>query len=295
MSTATGSIDAAMQHCRDITRARARNFYYGLKLLPEPKRSSLYAIYAWMRRADDIIDDSDGRELTRIELDRFSETTIEALEGRCDADDPLWIAFTETARTFKLDAAPFLDMLEGQRADLDERSIVTSEDLFTYCRQVASTVGLVCIQVWGYDDSAAPSLAVDRGIAFQLTNILRDIREDVELDRCYIPDQQLKDAGMTPDDLVSWRPADRAESIIEGWIATARSHYERSAPLEEMIDPACRPTLWAMTTIYRELLERIAKDPHRIVEDRRVRLNAIHKTSIALRAKWMARSAGPAK
>ena len=102
---------------------------------------------------------------------------------------------------------------------------------------------------------------MDRGIAFQLTNILRDVKEDVQLGRCYLPAQQLREAGIATDDLVQWRPSDRCEAIITGWIDIARDHYERSAPLDGMIDAACRPTLWAMTTIYRELLDRIARDP----------------------------------
>jgi len=288
-------MDAALEHCRDITRARARNFYYGLKLLPEPKRSALYAIYAWMRHADDIIDDALTTDDARSELNHFTILTKDALDQRIFTSDPIWMAFAETARAFELNPQPFLDMIEGQVADLEGRAIETTDDLFTYCRQVASTVGLVCIEIWGYDDPAAPGLAVDRGIAFQLTNILRDVQEDVQRDRCYLPAAQLREAGISPDDLVNWRPSDRCEAIVTGWINIARDHYERSAPLDGMIDAACRPTLWAMTTIYRELLDRIARDPRRVVEDRRVRLTALHKTSIALKAKWMARSGGSSR
>lgn len=295
MSTTPTSMDAALEHCRDITRSRARNFYYGLKLLPEPRRSALYAIYAWMRRADDIIDDALTPHDARRELDHFTVLTRDALDKRIFTSDPMWIAFTETARAFTLKPEPFLDMIKGQLADLEGRSIETTEDLFTYCRQVASTVGLVCIEIWGYDDPAATELAVDRGIAFQLTNILRDVQEDVQSGRCYLPAQQLREAGISTDDLVQWRPSDRCEAIVTGWIDIARDHYERSAPLDGMIDAACRPTLWAMTTIYRELLDRIARDPQRVVKDRRIRLNALHKTSIALKAKWMARSGGSAR
>jgi phytoene synthase len=182
-----------------------------------------------------------------------------------------------------------MDMIDGQYADLDGQRIETMDDLFTYCRQVASSVGLACIHIWGYSNPAAPALAVDRGIAFQLTNILRDVQEDVERGRCYLPAIQMEEASITPDDLIAWRPSDRCESIITGWVNIAREHYERSAPLDDMIDATCRPTLWAMTTIYRELLERIGRDPQRVVREKRVSLSALHKTSIAVRARWMAR------
>lgn len=281
------AIAIAMDHCRALTKARARNFYYGLKLLPEPKRSALYAIYAWMREADDIIDGESG--IARPEtLERFASTTRAVLDGAAPPDDPMWIAFGQTARDFTLDAQPFIDMIEGQVSDLEERPIRTRDDLFEYCRQVASTVGLVCIEVWGYDDPAAPALAVDRGIAFQLTNILRDIHEDVQRGRCYLPSDQLAESGLPPGDLVRWLHADRCESIVRGWIDTARDHYERSAPLDAMISADCRPTLWAMTTIYSDLLDRIARDPRRSATGHRVRLSKLHKATIALRARRMA-------
>ena len=136
---------------------------------------------------DDIIDDALTPHDARRELDHFTVLTRDALDKRIFTSDPMWMAFTETARTFTLKPEPFLDMIKGQLADLEGQSIETTEDLFTYCRQVASTVGLVCIEIWGYDDPAATELAVDRGIAFQLTNILRDVQEDVQSGRWLPP------------------------------------------------------------------------------------------------------------
>ena len=279
----------AFKWCRDVTKKRARNFYYGLKLLPEPRRSAMYAIYAWMRHADDLIDDQGDPGIASALLDEFAENTRQSLEGVPPAPLPMWKAFTETVSSWSLDPAPFGMMIDGQRADLEGREINTPEDLLQYCRQVASSVGLVCIQVWGATDQLARDLAIDRGIAFQLTNILRDLKEDLEMDRCYLPSEQLQAAGLTPESLLGWIHGDRCESLVRGWIDMAHEAYGRSAPLDELIDPECRPTLWAMTSIYRSILDRIDREPMRIAAGPRVRLGAAHKTSIALRARWMAR------
>jgi len=279
----------AYKWCREITKKRARNFYYGLKLLPEPRRSAMYAIYAWMRHADDLIDEQGDRNIASTLLDEFAEHTRVSLTGIVPCNLPMWKAFTETVSRWSLDPAPFGMMIDGQQADLEARPIATPDELLQYCRQVASSVGLICIQVWGATDDVARDLAIERGIAFQLTNILRDLREDLKMGRCYLPSEQLKSSGISTQDLLSWLHADRCESLIQGWIDVAHQAYGRSAPLDKMIDAECRPTLWAMTSIYRSLLDRIDRNPSRIASGPRIRLNAAHKTSIALRARWMAR------
>ncbi len=271
----------AFAHCRDVTRSRARNFFYGLRLLPEPKRSALYAIYAWMREADDIVDD--GRP---HELEAFERSTADVLSGGTPPPGPLWTALAATASAWDLELQPFLDMIRGQRFDQDGQPVQTEDDLFEYCRRVASTVGLICIRIWGHVDPAAPALAVDRGIAFQLTNILRDLGEDLSRGRCYLPADQMKDCGIDAGDLASWRPSDRCHHLVRGWIEVAREHYERSRPLDAMIDSDSRPALWAMTTTYSTLLSRIAAAPRRSVLGRRIRLSAARKAGIAVRARF---------
>ncbi|MCH2149338.1 MAG: phytoene/squalene synthase family protein [Phycisphaerales bacterium] len=292
MSTASFTLGQpeAFQWCKSLTRRRARNFYYGLKLLPEPRRSALYAIYAWMRQADDLIDDATDAATASSQLDQFVQNTSRALNGSLSSHEPMWLAMSEVARCWPLDPEPFSMMIEGQKADLHGHAIETPEDLLCYCKQVASSVGLICIDIWGHDDQAARDLAIDRGVAFQLTNVLRDLGEDLEAGRCYIPAIQLRESHVTRDDLASWRQVDRCEALVGGWIKIAKDAYDRSAPLDSMIDPDCRPTLWAMTSIYRKLLDRIEQQPRRIVTGPRVQLGPIQKTSIAIQARWMARS-----
>jgi phytoene synthase len=284
----TVSSSTAYAWCREVTRVRARNFYYGLKLLPEPKRSALYAIYAWMRMADDLIDEATDVEQARAELARFDRDTTSTLHGTPPSDEPMWIAMADVATNWTLDPECFSMMIAGQAADLQSRTIESPSDLITYCNQVASSVGLVCIDIWGYTDPAARELAIERGIAFQLTNILRDLREDLELGRCYLPAEQLRAAHVSTDDLLAWRHNDVCEALVGCWIDRAQQAYTLSAPLDDMIDRACRPTLWAMTTIYHSLLEKIAHEPRCVVGEGRVRLSPIRKSMVALQARWQA-------
>lgn len=283
------TIHKALQTCAAITRRRARNFYHGLKLTPEPQRSALFAIYAWMRRADDLVDDAgDDAGGLRRRLDAFRAATDAALEDREIENDYLWVALRDTARRFELRPACFHAMLEGQIDDVAGRRYDSFDEVREYCYRVASTVGLVCINVWGYRDPAAPELAVDRGIAFQLTNILRDYKQDYDSGRVYLPGEDFRRHGLDPEGLRHWRDPKRCERMVMQQVARAAAFYQRSEPLDEMITPACRPALWAMTRIYRGLLERIERSPHRIVGRRRLRLNGLHKGVIALRARWWA-------
>lgn len=279
-------VDEAIRHCRDVTRRRARNFYYGLKLTPDPQRSALFVVYAWMRRADDIVDDTGGDvDERRRQIEGLRTATDAALDGRPADDDPVWIALADTASNFDLDRNALHEMLNGQIADLCGRRYETFDEIRDYCYHVASTVGLICIGIWGYDDSEARALAVDRGIAFQLTNILRDYREDFDAGRVYLPGEDFERHGITPRGLRDWDEPDRCRSFILEQVERAKSYYRRSGPLDGMITRSCRPTLWAMTAIYRALLNKIDRFPRRIVSDHRLRLSSLRKGAIALRAR----------
>lgn len=278
------SPDAALAWCRKLVRQRAGNFYWGLCLLPEPRRSAMYAIYAWMRRADDIADDDSDLAHAREALDVFADRTRAVLSGEGCPDTPMWQSLAWAAETWNLPGEPFFDMLQGQRDDLSGRIIETREDLLDYCRMVASTVGVLCITVWGYRGPEAVALAAHRGIALQLTNVLRDIGADIGRGRCYLPAQQLRSRGLAPTALAAWNPPDACEALVRSWIEEARSRYESSAPLEGMVAKDCRSTLRAMTAIYVSLLDRIERDPSRVCGVPGVRLSKLSKVRIALQA-----------
>jgi phytoene synthase len=275
---------AAVDHCERVTRERARNFHYGLRLTPADRRWAMYAVYAWMRAADDMADEAgpDRAERQR-RLAEFRACTDATLRGEPDPDRPEMVALAEAARRFDLEPQEFHDMLAGQVGDLEPARFESWEELRQFCYRVAGTVGLVCIRVWGFRHAEAPRLAVDRGIAFQLTNILRDLREDLDAGRCYLPLREYAAIELRPEDVRAWVPADRCREFILAQVERARAHYVRSEPLDGMIDPACLPTLWAMTRIYGGILDRLATRPELCVHGR-ARLSALRKAWIAWRA-----------
>lgn len=283
------ALDEALAHCERITRKRARNFYYGLKLAPEPKRSALYVLYAWMCQADDIVDRARHTSAKRVqrELEEFQAATEDALNGAVAnaSDDPLWRAFAHLGGQYPLRADEFRAMLEGQLEDVTRKEYATFDELSAYCYRVASTVGLLCLAIWGYDDAGAPAHAIDRGIAFQLTNILRDFSEDYDAGRVYLPVEDFRRHAVTPQQVRTWSEPKRCERFWAGQVARAESYYERSRPLDEMVSPDCVPVLWAMTEIYASILAKMKEHPQRTVTGRRVRLSTFRKSMIALEAR----------
>lgn len=290
-------LEAAYTECATLTRARARNFFYGLRLTPEPRRSALYSIYAWMRHADDCVDAAGSVEQRRAALWRFRATTEMVLSGEMPDEDPalFWLAFAATVRSYPIDPSIIRDMLAGLEEDIDHDWCQTEKDLWGYCYRVASTVGLACVAVWGtapgVNGTTVRELAIRRGQGFQRTNILRDFAEDFDASPCrvYLPKDEFDAAGLTPEELREWRDPARCTAFIRTQAARARAEYEASAGLEGMVDPACAPTLWAMTRIYAGILERIEQEPERIVRSR-IRLASAKKAMIALSAALRGRS-----
>jgi phytoene synthase len=180
-------------------------------------------------------------------------------------------------------------MIEGVGRDLSPRRYRTFDDLYGYCYQVASVVGLTTIHIFGFDSEAALPLAEKCGVAFQLTNILRDIPEDADLGRLYLPEEDLERFEMKPEDLLHARTGPRFREFMEFEWARANSYYEEAAPLLGMIRPACRPAFWAMVAIYKGILHRIRRMGYDVFSAR-PRLTAAEKTWIVLRAarsRWM--------
>lgn len=318
-------IAAAYEQCAAVARSRARNFYYGLRLTPEPRRSAIYSVYAWMRAADDQADQPGAAAEKRARLAGFRATTEQLLAGEPLGDaerNPVWIAFRATFQDYGLSPRDLLDVFEGLSHDISTEQMAEAplngshrngsarglggpgagavapayasrEELLRYCYCVASTVGLICITIWGLREGVsretARALAVRRGHAFQLTNILRDFTQDHTEGRVYLPAADFARAGLSPESLRAWSEPERCRAMIADLAAWARAEYRASAGLEELIDPSCVPTLWTMTEIYSGLLDIIERDPARIAGPRRIRLSSWRKGTLALRALMMAR------
>jgi 15-cis-phytoene synthase len=281
------SLAQSRQYCAALTKREAKNFYYGLKLLPRPKRNAMFALYAYMRLVDDIADGQDGQNISQRlnSLDAWNDATQSALStGNSPDGHQLWPAFIEMVRTHSVPHRVFSDVIAGQRHDLESPIIETFDQLREYCYRVAGVVGIASIFIWGFEGGAqTESLAINRGIAFQLTNILRDLREDAALGRIYIPRAELKAAGIDEQSLRSGESNGEFRRMMQDQINRAQDFYNRSAPLDSLISPDCRPTLTAMTQIYHGILEKISDDPDRVLHQR-VSLSAIEKFRIAWRA-----------
>jgi len=293
-------LSRSRDYCQRLTRAAARNFYYGLKLLPEPKRSAMFTLYAYMREVDDIADEDDGRSIAEriADLEAWRAQTHAAVDGRnspsgtraIDAH-PLWPAFREMVGRHSVPVALFDDVIAGQRQDLEPVRFESFDSLHEYCYRVAGVVGLASITIWGYEGGEeTEALAVQRGVAFQLTNILRDLREDADRGRVYLPREDLVAAQLTDRDVIDGGGGDRFLELMRFQIARAESYYQQSRGLESRIDRDSRPTLVAMTEIYHGLLRKIADEPQRVLRER-VSLSMLRKLQIGWRAMRSLRAA----
>ena len=270
-------LERSYRWCEQVARSRARNFYYSFLLLSREQRHAMCAIYAFMRRCDDLSDD--GESATVETMAAWRRELDEALQGNYGSH-PGWPAFHDAVQRFQIPSHYFHEMIDGVSSDLQPRRIDTFEELYRYCYQVASVVGLTVLHVFGFERPGALLLAEKCGIAFQLTNIIRDVREDEEMGRCYLPSEdRLQYPNMR--DLLAFEAA------------RARDYYRESAPLVGMVHPRSRASLWALIEIYRRLLDKIEAADYDVFSSR-IRLPAAQKLAIVvegmLRAPFLARS-----
>ena len=274
------SLEESYRYCRTIARSRARNFYYSFLLLSPEQKNAMCAIYAFMRYCDDL---SDEPGAAAAPIERWRADLTEALAGKPDPRSSLWPGFLDAVERYRIPHEYFYQMIEGVLSDLQPRTIRTFDELYNYCYQVASVVGLTIIHIFGFESKDALPLAEKCGIAFQLTNILRDVREDTERGRVYIPGEDMERFGVTREDLLTGRRTSAFGRMMEFEGDRARKYYDESRPLIAMVHAGSRSSLWALITIYSQLLERIRKSNYDVFE-KRIRLSALEKSFIVLRA-----------
>jgi len=281
--------------CRGIARRSAKNFYYGFLVLPSEKRDAFCAVYAFMRHADDISDDPGSDPLQkRQKLSDWLEAAKTVFAGK-PTDDPVLMALADAQGRFKIPVELFEKLVYGTSLDLDipqssgVPAIVcrTFEELKHYCYYVASVVGLVCIRIWGYKDSKAEMLAEDCGLAFQLTNIIRDVKEDAGLGRIYLPEEDLAKFGVSPSQLAveNLNGGPRSQEIkpvLELEAERARRYYDSAKWLMELIEEDSRPALWVLVEIYSRLLKRITERNYDVFTER-IQLSLWEKLSVLSR------------
>ena len=274
-------IDDAYARCAEITRHEAKNFAYGIRLLPPPKRAAMSAVYALARRIDDIGDGSAAPVEKLAALDAVRRDLDGVRAGRAPDDDPVLLAVADSAVRFAIPLDGFDDLVTGCELDARGAHFATYDELVLYCRFVAGSIGRLSLAVFGTDDpELARPLADALGVALQLTNILRDVVEDRSMGRVYLPAEDRARFGVRAD--VSG-PRDAVARLVSFEAQRAATWFEHGLRLLPLLDHRSRACVAAMAGIYRRLLRRIDADPLQVLE-RRVSLPTREKAWVALRS-----------
>ena len=309
-------VDTAYDYCEELTRVEAGNFYHSFKYLPNEARRAICAYYAFCRRADDIADgdyvdlfpggsseDPEAIEY-RADIERLTGSSpvvardhyddrmsqlfyyrkkLSTAYGQITSTDPIFIALKDTIRRYNIPRQLLDDMISGMEDDFHQNRYETFEELYSYCYRVASTVGLVCIEIYGYDDLAAREFSEAWGIFMQLTNIIRDVAEDAERDRIYLPMEDLRRYGISEQDVKSgadllehpgWKP------FVEEYISRAETYRDKAFKLLPLLDRQSRYSPAAMMAFYESILKKIDKSDGDVFTQR-VQLSKAEKITLA--------------
>jgi len=306
VSTETG-VAEAYRHCEAVTREQAANFYYGIRLLPGERRHAMCAVYAFARRVDDIGDgtlapeeklrrlDEETRALAANEAAGATAVNAARNPGAASGEDQVLVALADAQRHFPIESDVLGELIEGVRMDLAGTSYESFDELVVYCRRVAGAIGRVCLAIFGLRDDAgadpehAARLADELGVALQLTNILRDVREDAQIGRVYLPSEDLRRFGVTIRTGSEDGPLDadaeqleRLSALVRFECERAREWFDRGMTLTSLLDRRSAACVLAMAGIYRRLLDRIEQHPAEVAH-RRMSLPAHEKAWVAAR------------
>jgi phytoene synthase len=282
---------AAYAACRAIAKREAKNFYYSFRVLPPQKSDAMCAVYAFMRKADDLADD-ESLSLDARRHAMAAWTAAWRASRTAPTTDPIFLALNDTQKRFAISDDLLEQLVSGTTLDLQPqpegvhtleipgptgapRSIQIYDSVAAlnhYCYLVASVVGLVCIRIFGYSDRRADQLAIDTGIAFQLTNILRDIKEDADRGRIYLPADMLREYAVTPERILALaagsQPATHEIALLAAMELHAQTLYRSSSELIPLLDADARPSMRVLVRIYHRLLDRIADNPAAVFSQR---------------------------
>lgn len=309
MRVSADVMQASYAACRQVCRRAGSNFRLALRFLPRSKRTAMIALYAFMRRTDDLVDNPRPGHVRSQALAHWRAALDRALVGAAEPpaagafsgdewdcpDEPpgelLLPAVAETVRRFHIPPRHLHAVIDGVEMDIEGRRYETFDELRVYCERVASAVGLACIHIWGFRSDAAFGPARDAGIAFQLTNILRDLRDDAAEDRVYLPLEDLRACDYSVEDLMRGVADERFTRLMALELDRAEDFYRRAAGLWELLEPDGRRVFGAMTAVYHGLHRRIRRRPAEVLR-RRVRPGRLEKLRIGLRfALWPSRAA----
>ncbi|MBI1884613.1 MAG: squalene/phytoene synthase family protein [Chlamydiae bacterium] len=269
--------------CSKIARSQAKNFYYGFLFLPREKRWALSAVYAFMRICDDIADGSFPLEEKKEKLSQW-KGCIQNLSSTSHFSHPILPALQDTLGKFQIPLQYFSELIEGVEMDLTPKKFHHFEDLYSYCYKVASVVGLVCLYVFGFKDERALKQGEFCGVAFQLTNILRDLKEDVERGRIYLPEEDLEKFQYPRDDLMSLRFNSHFIQLMRFECERAESYYQKAEGMIQHVSPDSRKAIKVMMEIYHGILRKIERRHYNTLSQR-IKLNFFEKGKILLTCK----------
>ncbi len=269
------TLEESYRRCGEIARRTGKNFAYSFISLPAEKRRAMCAIYAFMRRSDDIADGAGNPALASAGLKQWRASVNAALaDGKCD--DPILPALVDTVQRYRIENRYFHELLDGTEMDQAVTRYETFDQLYRYCYHVASVVGLVVLPVFGFKDDAVKVSGEACGIAFQLTNILRDVKEDAQLGRIYLPAEDRQRFGVSDADILDSNFTPGFVELMEFEVARAREFYVKAQPLLGLIDADSRSTLAVMIGIYGGILDKIEHTGYAVF-DGRVRLSTGEK------------------
>jgi squalene synthase HpnC len=288
------STAASYEACLQIAKASHSNFYYAFFLLPKSRRDGIVALYAFMRLIDDVADEGDDLTVKQRGLSKWRAALDTAVNGSASFADPtsqpegaaeVLPALVDTMRRYKMPARYLHDLISGAEMDLTVREYPTFDRLREYCYRVAGTVGLTCTHVFGFTDQRALDLAEKLGLAFQLTNIIRDVHDDYALGRVYIPQEDLERYNVAPSDFGRSEATLGVRELLRFEADRAWQNYKEGAELLSLIDPESRGTLWLLTHTYSALLARIESVDFAVFGER-VRLSRAEKMLFIAQARF---------
>ncbi len=285
MAASSAELELAYADCRSITRREAKNFYYAVVTLPQDKRKAIYAAYSFCRQCDDSVDEAASPEAKLSALAYMQDNLDLAYQGR--AATPVFLALADTADRYDIPQEYFSEIIRGVESDLVKTRYRDFDELREYCYRVASVVGLVCLQIFEYRDGAAREYAVDLGLAMQLTNIIRDVREDWNMGRVYLPQDEMARFGYTEEQLAAGIHNDAFVELLRFQGQRARSYFRSGFRLLPYLSRRSRACPAALGAIYSRVLDRIEDSGYDVLNEQRIALSGSEKARIAARA-WAA-------
>ena len=250
----TDRVAEAYRTCTELVRQAGSSFYHGMRLLPNEKRSAIFAVYAWSRVCDDAVDDYEGEEAVN-QLLRAQQLYEQARTERwMDSPDLISVALGDAIRRFHLSDSGFRSLIRGMQVDLEPRRYQSYDELHSYCLDVAGAVGILCVEIFGYEDDRTRELAARLGVAMQITNIIRDLKEDSERGRCYLPTEDLEKFDLTVDEVLKGLYSPKIVQLLSFEADRAENYFQDATELFSLIEPDSIRSLKLLYGVYHLIL-----------------------------------------